>query len=155
MISGTYNLLEISQPPNWIGQVGYSALDIQTGLLTVFWASFALKIFLLIHLYTGKSTSYCPRRPILREGESHNFKTGWGRSISMSWTFKLDHWQPIELALLWKYCHLFTFILVNPILIAQGGQYWERGSLTTSKLDEAGRFQCLGHSNWTIGSLLS
>ena len=70
---------------NWIGQVGYSALDIQTRPLAAYWASFALKILPLIHLYTGEANSYCPRRPILRKGESSNFKTGWGRRILMPW----------------------------------------------------------------------
>ena len=43
----------------------------------------------------------------------------------------------------------------EPILIAPEGQLSEKGILPTPKLDETEGFQCLGHSNWTICSLLS
>ena len=32
--------------------------------------------------------------------------------------------------------------------------YWEKGILPTRNMDETEEFQCLGHSNWTICSLL-
>ena len=38
--------------------------------------------------------SYYPRGPIMRKGNSPNFKIGWVRGDWMLWAFKLDHLQP-------------------------------------------------------------
>ena len=43
----------------------------------------------------------------------------------------------------------------GPILITPDGQLSEKGILPAPKLDETEGFHCLGHSNWTICSLLS
>ena len=50
---------------------------------------------------------------------------------------------------------LFHFYTGRPILITPEGQYWEKGNLLTSKVDETEGFQCLWHSNWTICILLN
>ena len=41
----------------------------------------------------------------------------------------------------------------NSIVITPEGKLSEKGVLTTPKLDETEDFQCLGYSNWAIGSL--
>ena len=73
----------------------------------------------------------------------------------MPGAFKLEHLQPIK-PLLFQYLFTFSiFILGRPILITPEGQLWEKGILPTSKQNETGGFQCLGHSNWVICSRLS
>ena len=49
----------------------------------------------------------------------------------------------------------FPFHTGRPILITPEGQLSGKGVLPTSEMGETEGFQCLGHSNWTICSLLS
>ena len=58
-----------------------------------------------------------------------------------------SHLQPIKPLLLRNFFNFFTFILGRPILITPEGQLSEMGILQTSKQNETGGFQCLGHSN--------
>ena len=68
--------------------------------------------------------------------------------------------QTGPLAFSWALFVLENFTLFHlhtgePILITPEGQLSEEGILPTSKLDDVEGFQCQGHSNWTICSLIS
>ena len=73
----------------------------------------------------------------------------------MPGAFKLDHLQPVEPILFRNFCISFTFILGDHFLLPQraNNRGWENSP--TPKFDRTEGFQCLGHSNWTICSLLS
>ena len=64
--------------------------------------------------------------------------------------FNLDHLQSFKPFLFWKFSKFFTFILGGQFLLHQRANNGRGGIHPTSKLDETGGFQYLGHSNWTI-----
>ena len=72
----------------------------------------------------------------------------------MPGAFKLDHLQPVEPTLFSKFYNFFTFIL-------EANSYYPRGLIMregihpTPEMDLTEGFVCLGHSNWTICTLLS
>ena len=107
-------------------QRGLGAWGIQTGPFAALCTSHILKLFHLFHLHTGEANSYYPRRPIIRNGNSSNFKTEWDRGFSVPGAFKLDHLQPIK-PLLFQYFFTFsTFILGDHFLLPQKANYGKR-----------------------------
>ena len=122
-----YGKREFFQLQNWMRQRGLGAWGIQTGPFAALCTSHILKLFHLFHLHTGEANSYYPRRPIIRNGNSSNFKTEWDRGFSVPGAFKLDHLQPIK-PLLFQYFFTFsTFILGDHFLLPQKANYqkWE------------------------------
>ena len=77
------------------------------------------------------------------------------QGVSVPVAIKLEHLQPFKPILFWKISYFFTFILGSQFLLPQRANNGKREILATSNLDETGRFQCLGHSNWTYCSPLS
>ena len=75
--------------------------------------------------------------------------------------FKLDHLQPVRLILSHKFSIFLSFILGGPIPYyprerkkgSSRGRKWGKGN--HPKVNEKQGFLYLGHSNWTICSLLS
>ena len=116
---------------------------------------FCAKRFSTFSLSYWEANSYYPRGLIMGKGNSPNFKTGWDRGVWVPGAFKLDHLQPFAPLTFSNYSIFFTFILGRPILITPEGQLSEMGILPTSKQNETGGFQCLGHSNWIICNPLS
>ena len=100
-------------------QRGLSAWGIQIGSFAAGWAPFVLKCFKLFHLHTGEANSYYPREPIMGKGNSSNFKIGWDSGFSVLGAFKLDHLQPIQPLLFWKFSNFFSFILGGQFLLPQ------------------------------------
>ena len=80
---------------------------------------FCSQIFPTFWLSYWGAQSYYPRGPIMRKGDSHNFRKGWGRWFSMPWAFKLNHLHPVEPLLFWNFSNFFIFILESPILLPQ------------------------------------
>merc|ERR1739842_70987 len=68
---------------------------------------------------------------------------------------KLDHLQPLEPILFPKFSNFFPFILGSPFLLPQRANYGSWENFLFPNMDETEGFQCLGHPNWTICSLLS
>merc|ERR1712024_144441 len=91
----------------------------------------------------------------MRKGNSHNSRYGPDRGVCVPGAFKLDHLQPVEPILFPKFYNFFTFILGGQFLLPQRANNGKSGTHPTLKLDETEGFGCLGHSNWTICSLLS
>ena len=117
---------EFIQLQNWMRQRGLGAWGIQTGPFAALCTSHILKLFHLFHLHTGEANSYYPRRPIIRNGNSSNFKTEWDRGFSVPGAFKLDHLQPIK-PLLFQYFFTFsTFILGDHFLLPQTANNCEK-----------------------------
>ena len=73
----------------------------------------------------------------------------------MPGTSKLDHLHPFKPLLFLELSNFFTFILGGQFLLPQRANKRKKGIHPTLKLDETEGFLCLGHSNWTICSLLS
>ena len=67
--------------------------------------------------------------------------------------FKLDYLQPVKLILSPNLSIILIFILGSPIPYYPREWKWEKG--IHPKMDEPQGFLYLGHSNWTICSLLS
>ena len=65
------------------------------------------------------SVSYYPRGLIISKGNSPNSKIEWDRGVSVPGTFKLDHLQPVEPILFWKFSYFSTFILGSHFLLPQ------------------------------------
>ena len=86
------------------------------------------------------------------KGDSSNLKIEWDKGFSVPLAFKLDHLQPIEPILFLKNFNFFKFILEGQFLLPQRAN---NQKTPTPNLDETEGFRCLGHSNWTICSLLS
>ena len=87
----------------------------------------------------------------MRKRESPN---NWSDTeVSVPGAFELDHLQPVKLNLSLNFSTILIFILGIPFLITPERVKWEKGNHPT--IDQIQRFQCLGHSNWTICSLLS
>ena len=101
------------------------------------------------------ANSYYPTGLIMRKGNSPNSKNGWCRGVSVPGAFKLDHLQPVKPILFSKFSNFFTFILERPILITPERGRLKMGKWNSPNLSKTKVFQCLGHSNWTICSLLS
>ena len=67
--------------------------------------------------------------------------------------FKLGHLHPFEPILFWQFSTCLIFLLGGQFLLPMraNSQKSEREIIPTPEMDEAEeRFQCLGHSNWTI-----
>ena len=73
----------------------------------------------------------------------------------MPGAFKLDHLQPVKPILFYQFSKIFTFILERPILITPERGRLKMGKWNSHNLSVRVVFLCLGHSNWTICSLLS
>ena len=73
--------------------------------------------------------SYYPRGPIMRKGNSSNFQYGPYRWVSVPGAFKLDHLQPVEPILFWKFSNFSTFILGSQFLLPQRANY-EKGEFS-------------------------
>ena len=102
-----------------------------------------------------EANSYYPR-----EGQGENEKreltrNGWETGVSVPGAFKLDHLEPVKPILFPKFNNFFTFILERPILITPERGWLKMRKWNSSEMDETQGFQYLGHSNWTICSLLS
>ena len=88
------------------------------------------------------------------------FKSGRNQGLCVPGAFKLDHLQPVKLILLQKKVHLFTQPpIINHFLLVQREegrkeQGLKIGKGNSSKVDETKGCVTLGHSNWTICSLL-
>ena len=65
------------------------------------------------------ANSYYPRRLIIRKEIFPNSKNWWYRGVSVPGAFKLDHLQPVEPILIWKFSNFFTFILGAQFLLPQ------------------------------------
>ena len=73
----------------------------------------------------------------------------------MPGAFKLDHLQQFKPILFPKFSNFFIFILERPILITPERGWLKMRKKNSPKMDGTEGFLCLGHSNWTICSLLS
>ena len=69
--------------------------------------------------------------------------------------FELDHLLPVELNMFQKMSALLIFILESPIPYYPRERGWRMRKGIHSKVNETQGFQYLGHSNWTICSLLN
>ena len=63
--------------------------------------------------------SYYPRVPIIRKGNSSNFKIEWDRGFSVPGAFKLDYFHPFKPFWFRKFSTFFTFILGRKLLLPQ------------------------------------
>ena len=69
--------------------------------------------------------------------------------------FKLNHLQPVKPIVFPKFCNFFILILGSPILITPERKA-DNGKMEFSQSkSETQGFKWLGHSNWTICSVLS
>ena len=96
-----------------------------------------------------------PRSRPTRKKFRHNFERLKGFSLSVPGALKLDHLQPVEPMLFPKFSNFYIFILGNPILFTPERGRLKMGKWISPNLSETQGFECLGHSNWTICSLLS
>ena len=105
----------------------------------------------------GDSNSVLPQRVGMRKRDSP--KNRWDTGVSVLGAFKLDHLQPVELILSQKMSTFLSFILGAPF------SYYCRergrkkgltmGKRKSSKSEWDTGVLYLGHSNWTICSLIS
>ena len=58
-----------------------------------------------------RAISYYPRGPIMGKGNSSNLNTEWDRGFTVPRAFKLDHLQPIQPILWWKFSISYIFIM--------------------------------------------
>ena len=72
----------------------------------------------------------------------------------MPGAFKLDHLQPLK-PILFSRFQTFSLLYWEANSYYPRGLIMEKGILPTSEMDDTHEFDCLGHSNWTICSLLS
>ena len=79
----------------------------------------------------------------------------WDTGVWVPGAFKLDHLQPLKQILFPKFFNLYIFILGSPILITPERGRLKMGKWNYPNLSETQGFECLGHSNWTICSLIS
>ena len=87
---------------------------------------FCSKRFQTFSFSYWEANSYYPRGPIMGKGKSPNFKIGWDRGFSVPGAFKLDHLQPFQPLLLWKFSTFFTFILGGQFLLPQRANMHKR-----------------------------
>ena len=88
-------------------------------------------------------------------------KSLWDTGASVLGAFKLDHLQHVKLILFQNFSIFLPFILGGPIPYyprerkkgSSRGRKWGKGN--HPKVNETQGFQYLGHSNWTICSLLN
>ena len=125
-------------------QRGLSAWGIQIGSFAAGWAPFVLKCFKLFHLHTGEANSYYPREPIMRKGNSSNFKTGFYRGFPVPGAFQLDHLHPIKPHLFWKFSNFFTFILGGQLILPQRANNGKREFFQPQKWMTQGVFSAWG-----------
>ena len=74
--------------------------------------------------------------------------------ISVPGALKLDHLQPVEPILFGNF-PIISFSYLGPILITPESGGLKMGKWNSPNLSARVGSQCLGHSNWTIYSLLS
>ena len=95
-------------------------------------------------------------------GKRQLSKSEWDTGVSDLMAFKLDHLQTVKLILFRKMSTLLFSLpyIINHFLLPQReegrkGQGLKRGHGNSRKVNETQGFLTLGHSNWTICSLLS
>ena len=96
-----------------------------------------------------------PQKANYQKWEFFQLQNRMRQGVFSAWDIQTGPFAALCTYHILKLYHLFHLHTGEPILITPEGQLSEKGVLSTPKLDETEGFQCLGHSNWTICSLLS
>ena len=105
------------------------------------------------------SQTFATSQPFILGAPTSHYPRDSG--ISALLAFKVDHLQPVKLILSQQFSTFLPFILGGPIPYyprerkkgSSSGRKWGKGN--HPKVNETQGFLYLGHSNWTICSLLS
>ena len=104
-----------------------------------------------LSLFYRQAKSYYPTERKAEMGISHS---GWVKGISVHGAFKLDHLHPVR-PILFPKSSSFHSDTGRTILIPPQRERLKMGKWESPTQGERGRFQRLGHSNWTVFTLIS